>query len=219
MTRPHFILFVASNSTFDSTKKAVAVLLAALVRVFGWLLVSSAKRGGQAPKGNRVSVVQLVPTRFLDPGKRARDVVEPTPVVRSHPASISSFRRGSPRPSGAPTVTGIDAVRQPLRPGIEPGPEPTAAASILTMPPTAGEGPQQGPRELDLTYRPNRATRMRSAAELAKDPSPARSPTRTLEKQIGESARPGCKDAHAGLGLLAAPRLLWDAARDDGCKW
>jgi hypothetical protein len=40
-----------------------------------------------------------------------------------------------------------------------------------------------------------------------------------VEKGVAKSARPDCKETYASLGLLAAPRLAWDLARQDGCKW
>ncbi len=44
--------------------------------------------------------------------------------------------------------------------------------------------------------------------------------TRTrLEKEIEKAARPDCKQAYAGAGLLAVVPLVLDAARDKGCKW
>lgn len=36
---------------------------------------------------------------------------------------------------------------------------------------------------------------------------------------IAQSARSPCREAHAHMGLLAAPLLLADALRGDGCKW
>ena len=38
-----------------------------------------------------------------------------------------------------------------------------------------------------------------------------------LGRSISQAARPDCRTAHAGLGLLALPLLL--AATDSGCKW
>lgn len=44
--------------------------------------------------------------------------------------------------------------------------------------------------------------------------------TRTkLEKEIEKAARPDCKQAYAGAGLMAVVPLVLDAARDKGCKW
>lgn len=40
-----------------------------------------------------------------------------------------------------------------------------------------------------------------------------------IARGIAKSARPPCKNAHAGMGLLALPLLLADTVTDRGCKW
>lgn len=40
-----------------------------------------------------------------------------------------------------------------------------------------------------------------------------------IARGIAKSARPPCKNAHAGMGLLALPFLLADTVTDRGCKW
>jgi hypothetical protein len=40
-----------------------------------------------------------------------------------------------------------------------------------------------------------------------------------LSQDIEKAAKPDCRSAYAGLGLLAAIPLAVDAARDKGCKW
>lgn len=47
----------------------------------------------------------------------------------------------------------------------------------------------------------------------------ATAPHHTLQNSISRTGRDDCKHAYAGMGLLAAPRLLWDTMRDKGCKW
>ncbi|MFA1696353.1 hypothetical protein ACB245_03890 [Achromobacter ruhlandii] len=53
---------------------------------------------------------------------------------------------------------------------------------------------------------------MNLAPKAAAEPS-------VLARGIAQSARPPCREAHAHMGLLAAPLLLADALRGDGCKW
>ena len=86
----------------------------------------------------------------------------------------------------------------------------------------AGAGADvQSPASLDLSYHPSpRGRQTPATATRAVDESaPGPSSIAALEKQIAKSARPDCKDAYSHLGLLAAARILWDAAKDDGCKW
>ncbi len=40
-----------------------------------------------------------------------------------------------------------------------------------------------------------------------------------LAKAVGSAARPDCKTAHSGAGLLALPMLAWDSVTDSGCRW
>jgi hypothetical protein len=40
-----------------------------------------------------------------------------------------------------------------------------------------------------------------------------------LGRSIAKAARPDCRTAYAGAGLLAIPVLVWDAFTDGGCRW
>ena len=40
-----------------------------------------------------------------------------------------------------------------------------------------------------------------------------------LARDIKKAAQPDCRDAYAGMGLLAAPFLLFDTVTDTGCRW
>lgn len=40
-----------------------------------------------------------------------------------------------------------------------------------------------------------------------------------LSRSIEKSARPDCRSARSGLGLLAIPALLADSLGDSGCRW
>ncbi|AXE30374.1 hypothetical protein DK842_10955 [Chromobacterium phragmitis] len=54
-----------------------------------------------------------------------------------------------------------------------------------------------------------------AAKPLPENPEKAR-----LARNIDRAQRADCKNAYAGLGLLAAPLLLKDAFdKDNGCKW
>jgi hypothetical protein len=48
---------------------------------------------------------------------------------------------------------------------------------------------------------------------------PAPEPESKLARDIQKAAKPDCRDAYAGLGLLAVPLLLADAVTDKGCRW
>ena len=48
---------------------------------------------------------------------------------------------------------------------------------------------------------------------------PAPEPETKLGRAIQKAAQPDCRDAYAGLGLLAVPVLIADAITDKGCRW
>ncbi len=48
---------------------------------------------------------------------------------------------------------------------------------------------------------------------------PAPEPETKLGRAIQKAAQPDCREAYAGLGLLAVPVLIADAITDKGCRW
>jgi hypothetical protein len=52
------------------------------------------------------------------------------------------------------------------------------------------------------------------------NPLPVPPETKTKEAlAIEKAVRPDCREAYAGLGLLAVPALVANAISDTGCKW
>jgi hypothetical protein len=49
--------------------------------------------------------------------------------------------------------------------------------------------------------------------------APPDDPKTKLGRAIEKAAQPDCRDAYAGLGLLAIPLLLKDTVTDTGCRW
>lgn len=56
----------------------------------------------------------------------------------------------------------------------------------------------------------------RSVLQLMPAPPEVKS---KLADSIEKAAKPDCRKAYAGMGLLAAVPLAVDAVRDKGCKW
>ena len=48
---------------------------------------------------------------------------------------------------------------------------------------------------------------------------PPPEPESKLGRAIQKAGQPDCRDAYAGLGLLAVPFLLKDTMTDTGCRW
>lgn len=119
-------------------------------------------------------------------------------------------------PSRAP---GKDEARRP-RPPLESRPVQDAAAASADLPPMKQAPPEgeDAAAPLDLSYRGSGPREGAAAAADAAQPS-ARDGESAMARRIEQSARADCRDAYSGLGLLAAPLLLVDAVRKDGCKW
>jgi hypothetical protein len=108
--------------------------------------------------------------------------------------------------------------------GAGPGPDRLFAPRLEATPPRDTTTPDGAPR-LDLD-----ATR-RLAREINREPVPASrgralimtSPPPETESRLGraiaKAAQPDCRDAFAGLGLLALPILIAEAITDTGCRW
>jgi hypothetical protein len=76
-----------------------------------------------------------------------------------------------------------------------------------------------GAAPLDLEYRAGGLAPTPAAIARAANDLPPPSPAQALEKTVAKSVRPDCKETYASLGLLAAPRLVWDLAKQEGSKW
>jgi hypothetical protein len=84
----------------------------------------------------------------------------------------------------------------------------------LILPPrTDVEAVRQAGRET-----PGSDSRRTSVVPLNLSP-PKPEPDSKLGRAIQKAAQPDCRDAYAGLGLLAIPLLLKDTITDVGCRW
>lgn len=128
----------------------------------------------------------------------------------------------APVPPAAGPAPSVDtpAASRPAGPRARPG--ATARQAGSSAPAASAPAPSSAPAR-DFRWRAEDAAaqgtphargepRVKLAPRVAAEPS-------ALAKGIAQSARPPCRQAHAHLGLLAAPLLLADALRDDGCKW
>ena len=161
------------------------------------------------------------------------------PVVPSAPTSMPAATTAMGPAAAAPVP---DRVADP-RAGL-PGAQSTAASPLPSASNTAGPVPPQpsraGPDAGPVTGRdvatapsasasaPLQLVLPRGAArEIARDaprsvlnlmPPPPERKSR-LASDIEQSARKDCRDAYAGLGVLAPLGAALDAARDRACKW
>jgi len=139
----------------------------------------------------------------------ARELARPSAAPAAGPAGRSvdspSSREAAP-PSGPARLNfgAQPAVDDDLRQLVEP-PSATLAA------------PGTRPR---LSFERPAAPRGSGAGLVQLNVAPpAPEPESKLARDIQKAAKPDCRDAYAGLGLLAVPVLIANAITDKGCRW
>ncbi|MWA18788.1 hypothetical protein GPJ57_13120 [Burkholderia pseudomallei] len=214
-----------------------------------WALPAGTAAAPDAPRpARRALVVTLIPRSVSASTavSTARSRL-PSPLLLSAPASAPmtararpSARRGpAPRASmgsvhvaarerepSSRRAPGIPAVSEPMR---EPRSDAQASAE-------AGDAQRRLPRapgvaadwraDLDSlgAARPLRQAAATAAigamgASSGVTPARAETATSTLARTMSKASRADCRNAHAGMGLLAIPALALDAVTDTGCKW
>ena len=181
------------------------------------------------PAAPRLQPIQPAPASTIQPSAAERPAL---PTFETQPAP-------APAPAPAPNNTAAGAAAPtaaapgPDRPRESAGASTTASGK--TPAPGAG-APDAGPRvghdvatapslpasaprlNLDLV-RPRGAISARGGNGLLQLlPHPPESPSK-LADDIAKSARPDCRQAYSGAGLLAVAPLALDALRDKGCRW
>jgi hypothetical protein len=159
----------------------------------------------------------------------------PLPVPTQQPltgvAPVEPINLAAPK---APAMlTPAPAPAAAAAPNAVPGPSPDAGAPPrpafgnpdagaalghdVATPPSA---PASAPRlNLDLARpRGGEISRQGSRGMLNVLPHPPERDSK-LAEDIQKSARPDCRTAYSGMGLLAAAPLAADAIKKDGCRW
>lgn len=156
------------------------------------------------------------------PPERRLPAAQPWPDRRADPlATLAAQSQAVPHLAPAPDALAALAERGPAEgliapPGLDAGPR--VGHDVATPPAPVASAPRR--LNLELT-RPRGGELSRGAARgvLPLLPRPPELPDK-LARDIERAARPDCRDAHAGAGLLAVVPLVRDALRPDGgCKW
>lgn len=152
------------------------------------------------PPSEAITVVLLGPTLPV-----------PVPPALTEPPSSRPVRKA---PKVHETVRSLpleDTTREPTQPAAGT-PQPLSSQEIPQPPRRAWIG-VPSVRELGQgSAQPTLA--QRAQAQLSSGEQET-----VLQRQVGRAARPDCKEAYSHLVLLAVPKLIWDTARDEGCKW
>lgn len=128
-------------------------------------------------------------------------------IKRSMPPFASTAVQGAPA-----TVSNGPSPVLPSDPAI-----PTASATAA-WPATSG-GLRLDDAVVKQAVRQAHATRARPPLDALSREAGKADPQSALSTGIQQAARGDCKQAHAQMGLLALPMLLWDSVQDNGCRW
>ncbi|KWB46163.1 hypothetical protein WL35_12040 [Burkholderia ubonensis] len=215
----------------DARRLGVGVLafvVALSLHLLGWLALRSASMAERAARlpaadtARRALSVELIPLQTPAQPRRA-------------PATIAPVRRRTDAAGsgGARPLRDRDAsmtTRVPAR----------SSAAATRMPKAdAVSAPESGPADapapgvdwrgdLDAIGAPRTVRRSPAAATISglgassgMSTGVSRRATThaTLARGMSEARRADCRNAYAGMGLLAIPALAIDAVRDAGCKW
>ncbi|MBB5018103.1 pyruvate/2-oxoglutarate dehydrogenase complex dihydrolipoamide acyltransferase (E2) component [Chitinivorax tropicus] len=192
----------------------ISLLLHAALLVLwqGW----QAKPPALAP-AQRIIELRLQPIAKPAPPP-AVDLIPPpqAPIATTTPKPALTPTPAKPTPAKAAAATARIA-----RPKTEEEEQAVPEAPSRAAPIQADLAPAAGHIDLEAAKRIAReagqeGSKSAPPAYLAK-PAPERETA--LGKGINQSERADCREAYAGLGLLAVPLLLKDAATGGGCKW
>ncbi len=127
----------------------------------------------------------------------SRDAPKEAPAAVASPpgASPPRLRFGAPQPD--------EDIFKPRRDVVVPSTEPGGAPRIDR------EALHARVREIERETTPSRALVEVELPQLE----------RKIANSFDKAAKPDCRTAYAGLGLLAIPALLASAIADGGCKW
>lgn len=156
------------------------------------------------PPSEAITVVLLSPTLAPVPVPRASTEPPSLRPLRKAPKAHETVRSiREEDATGEPTQPGVDNPRAETPPPSEEIPQPPRKAWIGV--PSVGDLGQRAAQ-------PTLAQRARAQLNAGEQET-------VLQRQVSRAARPDCKTAYSNLVLLAVPKLIWDTARDEGCKW
>ncbi|KVD55960.1 hypothetical protein WJ99_07535 [Burkholderia ubonensis] len=215
----------------DARRLGVGVLafvVALSLHLLGWLALRSASMAERAARlpaadtARRALSVELIPLQTPAQPRRAPATIAPVRgrtdaagaggarPLRDRDASMTT--RVPARSSAAATrMPKADAVSAPERSPADaaaPGVDWRGELDAIGAPRTVGRSPAAATISgLGASSGMGTGVSRRATADA------------TLARGMSEARRADCRNAYAGMGLLAIPALAIDAVRDAGCKW
>ncbi|KWB60744.1 hypothetical protein [Burkholderia ubonensis] len=215
----------------DARRLGVGVLafvVALSLHLLGWLALRSASMAERAARlpaadtARRALSVELIPLQAPAQPRRAPATIAPVRgrtdaagsggarPLRDRDASMTT-RVPARSSAAAPRMPKADAVSAPERSPADaaaPGVDWRGELDAIGAPRTVGRSPAAATISgLGASSGMGTGVSRRATADA------------TLARGMSEARRADCRNAYAGMGLLAIPALAIDAVRDAGCKW
>ncbi|KIP19112.1 hypothetical protein KY49_3852 [Burkholderia sp. MSHR3999] len=215
----------------DARRLGVGVLafvVALSLHLLGWLALRSAsiaERAARLPAADtarRALSVELIPLQTPAQPRRAPATIAPV-RGRTDAAGSGGARplrdRDASMTTRVPARSSAAATRMPKADAVS---APESSPADAPAPGVDWRG------ELDAIGAPRTVGRSPAAATISglgvssgavAGVSRRATTDATLARGMSEARRADCRNAYAGMGLLAIPALAIDAVRDAGCKW
>ncbi|AYZ65330.1 hypothetical protein EGY31_18560 [Burkholderia multivorans] len=210
----------------------LAFVVVASLHLLGWLALRSASMAERAARlpvadtARRALSVELIPMQT--PAQPPREPATIAPARGRTDAAGSGGARPL-RDRGASMATRVPARSTAAATRMAKAEAVTRADTVSAR----ESGPADAPapdvdwrRDLDAIGAPRTSRRSPAAATISglgassgAGVSRRATADATLARGMSEARRADCRNAYAGMGLLAIPALAIDAVRDTGCKW
>ncbi|KVD02859.1 hypothetical protein WI78_04160 [Burkholderia ubonensis] len=216
----------------DARRLGVGVLafvVALSLHLLGWLALRSASMAERAARlpaadtARRALSVELIPLQTPAQPRRAPATIAP---VRGRTDAAASGGARPLRDRDASMTTRVPARSSAAAPRM---PKADAVSAPESGPADAPAPGVDWRGDLDAIGAPRTVGRSPAAATISGLGASsgmgtgvsrrATTTDATLARGMSEARRADCRNAYAGMGLLAIPALAIDAVRDAGCKW
>ncbi|KVC87663.1 hypothetical protein WI76_32895 [Burkholderia ubonensis] len=214
----------------DARRLGVGVLafvVALSLHLLGWLALRSASMAERAARlpaadtARRALSVELIPLQTPAQPRRAPATIAP---VRGRTDAAGAGGARPLRDRDASMTTRVPARSSAAAPRM---PKADAVSAPESSPADAPAPGVDWRGDLDAIGAPRTVGRSPAAATVsglgassgAVGASRRTTADATLARGMSEARRADCRNAYAGMGLLAIPALAIDAVRDAGCKW
>ncbi|KVO43582.1 hypothetical protein WL67_28690 [Burkholderia ubonensis] len=221
----------------DARRLGVGVLafvVALSLHLLGWLALRSASMAERAARlpaadtARRALSVELIPLQTPAQPRRAPATIAP---VRGRTDAAGSGGARPLRDRDASMTTRVPARSSAAAPRMPKAEAVTRADAVSAPESSPADAPAPGVDwrgDLDAIGAPRTVGRSPAAATISglgassgmgTGVSRRATVDATLARGMSEARRADCRNAYAGMGLLAIPALAIDAVRDAGCKW